>query len=251
MKFVDAALGISEGVCEYFKNELGVPEQKIVKILNGVDVQKFQFEREEGRRKREEYRKQFEIGERDIVIGTFANFRKQKNHVLLLRAVKLLCDKGINNIKVVFAGDGPERQNIEQMIQDLCLVSCVMCLGMRSDVPELMNMLDIYCLPSHFEGLPISLIEAFAAGKQVVATDVDGNRDVVREMGTGILVKPDDPEMLAEGLVKIIENRKWNMEEGKGKDERDFHPFSIVSFPFSFNAMLKNYEELFQKYANR
>ncbi|HSA30852.1 MAG TPA: glycosyltransferase [Candidatus Omnitrophota bacterium] len=242
LRCVDRVLGISEGVCAYFRNELGIPDRKIMKILNGVDVNNFRIM--DNGKGRMEKRQELGIGENDIVIGTFANFRKQKNHGLLLKAVKLLRDKGINNIKVVFAGDGPERQNIEQMIQDLCLVSCVLCLGARQDIPELMNMLDIYCLPSHFEGLPISLIEAFAAGKQVVATDVDGNRDVVREMGTGILVKPDDPEMLAEAILKIMEGGVRNTDDSKG-------PSSVLRSPFSFESMIKNYEDLFQSFVRK
>jgi len=184
----------------------------------------------------------------------FANFRKQKNHALLLGAVKLLKDRGINNIKVVLAGDGPERENIERMIQDLCLVSCVMCLGMRHDIPNLMNSIDIYCLPSHFEGLPFSLIEAFAAGKQVVATDVPGNRDVIAEMGQGVLVEPDNPGKLAEALVDVLKDAlepqspsspvRSGQAEVAGEQGRR-GTGELENFPFSFNEMLTKYEQLF------
>ncbi len=285
MKFVDVALGISEGVCESFRDELGVPERKIVKILNGVDVSKFRMA--DSGKQRAEKRKELGIGENDIVIGTFANFRKQKNHSLLLRAFALMKRKSENgelstegqeskdqknenhpssvihhpfSLKLLLAGDGPEFEHSKQLCRDLGLdfvdfkedgVSSVLrspfsilFLGMRTDIPELMNMIDIYCLPSHFEGLPISLIEAFAAGKQVVATDVDGNRDVVKEMGCGILVEPDNPEGLADAILGITEEGAWSAD-----DSRD--PSSAFPFPFSFNRMMKSYEELFYEYADR
>lgn len=245
LKFVDTVVGISQGVCDYFRDDLNVPERKIVKILNGIDVAVFQSLKPDTRC---QMRDALGIAQEDIVIGMFANFRKQKNHGLLLRAVKLLKDRGINNIKVVLAGDGPERENIERMIQDLCLVSCVMCLGMRHDIPDLMNAIDIYCLPSHFEGLPFSLIEAFASGKQVVATDVPGNRDVVQEMGQGILVESDNPEKLAEALVDILKGApvpQCPSAPAISGEPGNRGTGELVSFPFSSDEMLAKYEQLF------
>ena len=114
----------------------------------------------------------------------------------------------------------------------------VLFTGSRIDIPELMNAIDIYCLPSHFEGLPFSLIEAFAAGKQVVATDVEGNRDVMREMGQGVLVEPDNPGALAKAILRITE-------DGVRSTESSENPLSVIRYPFSLEEMLKKYEELF------
>lgn len=243
MKFIDAALGISQGVCDYIRDELGVPEKKIIKILNGVDTGKFKFSKEEADRKRQEYRQKLGVVNEEIVIGMFANFRKQKNHELLLRAVKLLKERGINNIKVVFAGDGQEREQIDQLISHLGLISSVLCLGMRQDIPELMNMIDIYCLPSFFEGLPFSLMEAMAAGLPCVATNVDGNREIVRNSQNGILVENDNPEALANALQNLSANKA--LRETLGRHAAD----DIKEL--SFENMISKYEELFLKYGNK
>lgn len=245
MKFVDTALGISNGVCEYFEKELGVPKRKIVKILNGVHVEKFRFSKDEGLRMKDEYRRRLGIGEQDIVVGMFANFRAQKNHPLLLKAVKILKDKG-NNIKVVLAGDGPEEPACRELVRELGLQDHILFLGPRHDIPELMNAIDIYCLPSHFEGLPFSLMEAFAAGKKVVATDVIGNKDVVEEMGEGVLVEPDNPEALSSALERQITSSLGASSE-LGRQGSS----ALESFPFSFDDMLKNYEQLFLKYGTK
>ncbi len=238
LRFVSRVVGISQGVCEYFHRELGVPRSKIIKILNGIDCTRFTFSPEERQKRRSELRERLHINETDIVIGLFANFRKQKNHPLLLNALHLLRSQGLTNIKLVLAGDGPERQAIEQMIHDLSLESCVLLLGMRSDIPELMNMIDIYCLPSRFEGLPFSLIEAFAAGKPVVATDVDGNRDVINEMGAGRLVEPDNPHTLAAALYETTVSLS-----AKNNNEH----CDPSSFVFSFDKMLSLYTHLFKE----
>ena len=257
MMFVDKAVGIAQGVCDDYRESLGVPQRKIVKVLNGVDVERFQ--RKEYREERIEKRKTLGIDREDVVIGMFANFRKQKNHANLIRAFALLAKKmeeGVKRIerpvRLVLAGDGPEFENSKQLCRELGLffVDCssggvntsiisapfsIFFLGPRHDIPELMNMIDIYCLPSHFEGLPFSLIEAFAAGKRVVATDVIGNRDVIQEMGYGTLVEPDNVEKLANALVKSVEQRGWSRDNLS----------SIVDFPFSFSKMMKKYERLF------
>jgi len=240
MKFIDAALGISQGVCDYIRDELRVPERKIIKILNGVDIAKFKFTKEEANKKRKEYRERLGIGFEEIVIGMFANFRKQKNHELFLRAVRLLKERGINNIKVVFAGDGPEREKIDKLISDLHLGSYILCLGARRDIPELMNMIDIYCLPSFFEGLPFSLMEAMAAGLPCVATNVEGNREIVRNSQNGILVESNNPEGLANALQKLSID-KFLRETLGSRAAQDVKELS-------FENMMKKYEELFLNY---
>jgi len=243
MKFIDAPLGISQGVCDYICDELRVPKKKIVKILNGVDIAKFKFSKEEAQRKRKEYRQSLGISNEEIVIGLFANFRKQKNHELLLKAVKLINDRGINNITVVLAGDGDQRQNIVKLINDLGLASCILFLGMRRDIPELMNMIDIYCLPSFFEGLPFSLMEAMAAGLPCVATNVEGNYEIVHDQQNGILVESNNVEALANTLQKLSIDQ--TLRETLGQQA------SLDIMELSFENMIKKYEELFVTYGNR
>lgn len=242
MKFIDAALGVSQNVCDFIHNELGVPERKIIKILNGVDIAKFKFTQEEANKKRREYREKLGIGFEEIVIGIFANFRKQKNHELLLRAVRLLKGRGINNIKVIFAGDGPEREKINKLISEFGLTSYVLSLGMRQDIPELMNMIDIYCLPSLFEGLPFSLIEAMAAGLPCVATNVEGNSEIVRNLQNGMLVGSNNLEELANALQKLSTDKV--LREALGRQAiRDVKELSFAN-------MIKKYEELFLNFGD-
>jgi glycosyltransferase involved in cell wall biosynthesis len=239
MKFIDAALGVSQGVCDYIRDELGVPEKKIIKILNGVDIAEFSFTEDEANRKRAEYRRDLKISNDEIVIGLFANLRKEKNHALLVKAIKILKDRGMDNIRLVFAGDGAERQNIDRLIDDMGLASCVRSLGVRHDIPELMNMIDIYCLPSLFEGLPFSLIEAMAAGLPCVATNVEGNREIVRNLQNGMLVESNNPEELANALQNLSADKALREALGSraALDVREL----------SFENMIKKYEELFLK----
>lgn len=235
LRFVDVCVGISDGVCDYFHNELKVPSGKIKKIYNGVDVKRFCFDAAEARRLRKSYRKQLAIADDDVVIGMFANFRQQKNHQCLIKAVHHLRAHETDGFCVVLAGDGPERKNIESEIERLHVDDRIKLIGMRSDIPELMNMIDIYCLPSHFEGLPFSLIEAAIAGKEVVASEVIGNVDVVKAMGRGQLVEPDDPVGLARVLKSLFKAiRLSSTDDDWQPDER-----------LTVDGMMQRYETLF------
>ncbi len=237
LRFTDMSLGISQGVCTYFNKNLGVPSAKITKITNGVDVGRFRFTTDAKSRLRKEYGSRLGIGDNEIIIGMCANFRKQKNHRNLILATNLLRKQGIFNFRIVFVGDGPEFKNIATMVNELSLADNVMLLGFRLDIPELMAVFDIYCLPSFFEGLPISLIESMAAGLPSVVTDVDGNRDVLVHEKSGLLVSSNDPMGLANALKILIKNDTMRRSMGAFALEH--------SLKFSFSNMVNEYENLF------
>lgn len=105
---------------------------------------------------------------------------------------------------LVIAGDGPLRPAMEVLAQDLGLKDRVRFLGMRHDIPELMNAADGYVMSSAVEGMPIVLLEAGATGLPIVATDVGGNREVVRDGETGFLVPPKNPDALAGAMLRLM-----------------------------------------------
>ncbi|MBF0522908.1 MAG: glycosyltransferase [Candidatus Omnitrophica bacterium] len=236
LRFVDYALGISQGVCDYFEKEMGLPRRKIVKILNGVDVEIFR--RAKSKELRIKMRAELGIAQDEIVIGLFANFRKQKNHECLIKAAQLLKDK-LNHFRVVFAGNGPALKESKELVNILGLNDKFIFLEPRLDIPQLMNMIDIYCLPSHFEGLPFSLLEAMAAEKIVVASDVIGNNEIAINLQNAILVKPNSPDDLRDKIVLLINDR--------GLGERLTANAAKNVEAFSFNLMIKKYEDLFSE----
>jgi glycosyltransferase involved in cell wall biosynthesis len=239
LKFVDVSLGISDGVCSYFKNELKVNPKKVIKILNGVDIKRFSLKNFN----KKEFKKKLDITENDILIGMFANFRKQKNHENLLKAVRLLINQGIDKFKVILCGDGPRFNEMKHLSQALNINEYITFLGARINIPEIMNILDIYCLPSHFEGLPFSLMEAMAAGKAVIATEVIGNDEIIQANKNGIFVRPNDSTDLATALKTLIQDSdlRNSLSAQAQKDALDF----------SFDLMLNKYEDLFVNRFNR
>jgi glycosyltransferase involved in cell wall biosynthesis len=197
----DIVTGVSPAVSAYYRDAAHIPEERIVTILNGVDVHAFAA----AATARTAKRSALGLGRGDIVVGTVGNLRRQKNHQSLLRAFARLPSAG-RRAYLVLCGDGECRPELERLAAELGIADRVLFLGVRLDVPAIMAAFDVYCLPSHYEGMPLSIMEAWAAGKPVVATDVSGIRELVQHGRTGYLVPPDDSAKLAEGLSAVLQD---------------------------------------------
>jgi glycosyltransferase involved in cell wall biosynthesis len=127
-------------------------------------------------------------------------FRAPKDFLTLVRAAALV---PAGTVRVLVAGDGPDRPQLEAEIDRLGLAGTIELLGERGDVPELLAAADVFVLPSRSEGMPLSVLEAMAAGLPVVASRVGGVPELVRDGVTGTLVAPADPEALAAALSAL------------------------------------------------
>jgi len=133
--------------------------------------------------------------------------------------------------RVMVVGEGPERRALETRIAHLGLGDRVHLLGFRSDVPDLLAGSDLFVLPSLFEGLPLSILEAMAAGKPVVATAIGGNDEAVVDGATGLLVPPGDPRALADAIRALLrdpERRRRLGEAGRRRAEAEFSAPAMV-----------------------
>jgi glycosyltransferase involved in cell wall biosynthesis len=158
----------------------------------------------------------------------------QKRHDVLLRAWADLPPQCV----LLVAGDGPNRQALAALHGTLGLRDRVRLLGNRSDVPLLLAAADVCTLASDWEGLPIFVLEALAAGRPVVATDVDGLREVLRD-GGGALVPPRDPGALAQALRRLLTDDAARVAAGAAALEtvrRRYDPDRMVR---AYDALLR------------
>jgi glycosyltransferase involved in cell wall biosynthesis len=170
------------------------------------------------------------------VVFTPARLHKQKRHSDLLKAAAL-----VPNALFVLAGDGPERGKLEELANRLGIASRVVFLGERNDVPKLLVCCDVFVLPSMYEGLPVSVLEAMAVGRPVVATAVGGTDEVVEDGVTGILVPPREPAKLAAEITRVCDDRALAdslSAAGKRRVRESFSSSSMVS------GVLDVYEQL-------
>ena len=170
---------------------------EIATVLNGIDLEKFQgVDREASRRS-------LGFGRNEQIIGSIGRLAPQKGFEYAIRAMKLVLAEN-PNARLVLAGDGPLEAELREEARRNGVEERVTFLGFRRDVPELLAAFDIFVHPSLWEGLSISLMEAMAAGKPIVASDIWGNKEMIVTGHNGILVPPADPEALAAALNRTL-----------------------------------------------
>ncbi|OGR15814.1 MAG: hypothetical protein A2X81_08235 [Desulfobacterales bacterium GWB2_56_26] len=194
---MDGVVGVSKAITERFRGRYSRHTQKIHQIVNGVDIEKFR-----AKGTRESIRSTWRLTDDHFVVGTVANFRKVKNHVCLVRAAGRLKDTHpqlrLFFVGTGFAGDAENSEHqVRTLIHELGLQDRVILTGYRDNIPELLAAFDAFCLPSFSEGLPVSVLEAMAAGVLVIGSDVAGISEVVSHRKTGLLFPVDDDERLA------------------------------------------------------
>jgi len=194
---------------------------KLKVIYNGVVLENF------GRPDPEPLRREFEIQPGQIVLTAVANLHPYKGHDDLLRATASLIGK-YPNLRVILPGrDQGMRSRLEELIKELKLEAAVRLIGERKDVPQILALADIVIHPSHEEGFSNSILEAMAAGKPLVVTDVGGNPEAVLDGRNGYVVPARSPQALAAALDSLIGNAELRERMGRASRQRIEEDFAI------------------------
>jgi glycosyltransferase involved in cell wall biosynthesis len=172
-------------------------------------------------------RRSLRIAPHEPVIGIVAHVLPHKGYDDLVRSLALIRTT-LPDIRCLIVGETPRRgyrRDLLDLAGRLGVGDRLTWVGFREDVSRLLQAMDLFVLPSHTEGLPLTILEAMAAARPIVATAVGGIPEVVRDGETGILVPPGDPERLAEAALRILgapERARWMGERGRAQVERDF-----------------------------
>ena len=199
-KRTDRIVGCSEGVRQVLL-EMGMPAERTIAIPNGVRLEPFASADEHP------------FAQRIPGIVMVARFSKQKDHATLLRAVALLGERGLRP-PVLFAGGGKalHRKPLEALANELGIAGQVQFLGVVRNVPELLMTHQLAVLSTHYEGMPLALIEGMAAGCAVVGSAVPGVREVIADGIDGLLVPESDPAALADALQRVLRDPAFGAE---------------------------------------
>jgi len=187
-----------DAVGRFYQQQVGVGANKIATIYNAV-----RFIAQPTPADAIAARAALHLPADAIVLGTLGRLTEQKGQSVLLRAVVELARQR-PNVVLFLAGAGPLRATLEAEASSLGIADRVRFLGLRRDRDTLYAAMDIFVLPSHWEGLSLALIEAMGAGRPVVATAVGGNPEVVTDGTTGVLVPSGDASALARALGSLI-----------------------------------------------
>lgn len=178
----DGFIAVAETHARYLAEHEGCPQTKVFVIPNGVDTERFRPHAADAK-----LRAELELSADSPVATIVAALRPEKNHELFLRAAAKVRHSR-PNARFLVIGDGPQRTMLETLASELGLSDAVRFLGTRSDVPELLALTNVLVLSSHMEANPVSILEAMACGKPVVATHVGSIGEVVKDGATGFLV---------------------------------------------------------------
>ncbi len=196
-RLVDQYFAVSHAVQDHLRDDLKIPAPKIQVIPNAIDTNHMETPCDEA------LRDEVAGDPRRRMIFLPARLEEEKNHQSLIRAIATLPD-----VVCVFAGEGSLEKELRALSEQLGVADRVRFLGHRDDVPSLMAYADVFVLPSLSEGMPLSLLEAMAAGTPVVASNIPGINEVIDDQRTGLLVAPQDPDALANAIRACFHPRK-------------------------------------------
>jgi glycosyltransferase involved in cell wall biosynthesis len=233
-RFVDRVIAVSEAARAFLISGKGYDARKIVVVPNGRDLSVFRPDAGG-----QALRKELGIDRATPLVGVVGRLEEQKGHVYILDAWPSVLAE-FPDARLLLVGDGTLRGALERRVNELGIAPSVVFAGFRADVPRLLDALDVLALPSLYEGMPLTAIEASAMAKPVVATAVDGTPEVIREGRTGRLVPPRDPAALSRALRALL--RDPASAQRLGRAGRDF-VLNRFDLPRQVEATARVYRE--------
>jgi glycosyltransferase involved in cell wall biosynthesis len=204
-------------------------------IYNGLNLSRLTHDKED----MEQLRPKLGVPPEGKIVGIMARLSLEKDHATFLRAAAII-NQTMPNTRFALLGDGPLRNYLESLSQELGLASKTIFLGEQQDVGTYLSTFDVAVLTSEREGCSNSLLEAMALGKPVVATDVGGNRELVHHGETGLLVPFGNAEAVASAVLSLIHNPEAARAMGRRAREK------VVS-QFSLENMVQQYQSLYDE----
>jgi sugar transferase (PEP-CTERM/EpsH1 system associated) len=225
---------------DYHAGQVWASSERIRVISNGVDTAKFAPQPAVRLRKRQE----LGLSEESVVLGSVGRLVKIKDYGTLLKAASLLIERGVD-VRVLLVGAGPEMATLQKQAREIDhLLGRVLFAGASDRIPEYLNAMDVFVLPSFGEGMSNVLLEAMASGLPVVATRVGGNTELIAEERTGFLFSPGD----VAGLADLLHQR---FHDGASRQRLGVAARQRAISEFSFERMVREYRNLYMELAAR
>jgi glycosyltransferase involved in cell wall biosynthesis len=231
----DRVLVVSQEIKETIQQHFSLKESKILFLKNGIVFEDDLLEPIDLGKEFSVSGSMFKL----IAVGRLVSLKKFD---MLIRAVKEVVNRGLDDLVVLIAGEGEERTRLEQLIQDFGLGDRVRLLGLRHDVMALMKASDIFVMPSRYEGVSLAMIEAMACGLPIIASDARGLKDCITDEQNGLLFPVDDYKALAERIQRLANDKKLRLRLSLGAR-------SSFETEYDMRKNAKPLDMLFRKYA--
>ena len=231
----DRFIAVARRHGRYLVEMEGLPTSKVVVIPNGVDTERFH----PSPVAREAVRRDLRLHADVPVFGIVAALRREKNHLLFLRAAAMI-HQALPDARFLIVGDGPQRKPLELAVASAGLRDSVLMLGTRDNIPDLLSAMDVFVLTSRIEANPVSILEAMATGLPVVASRVGSIPETVEEGTTGYLVDFADAADFARKCVHLAVHPE--IAQALGANGRQ-----AVAGHWSLDCMVNGYEQLIEE----
>lgn len=213
----------------------GINTNQMKVIYNGIRIP----ESIDNQAAKAKYGQEFGFDRQDILLGAVGSLYEVKGHQYLIDALPLIL-KDQPQARLMIIGQGYLEQELKQRCRNLSLENRVTFTGFRSDVDQILPILDIVIQPSLHEGLSLVLLEAMAAAKPIVTTRVGGNPEIITDEVTGLLIQPKNPEQIAQAVNRILADEPLARQLGANALE-------LVKDRFSVNHMVGDYQRLYRE----
>lgn len=232
----DRVVGVGQAVREALIANEGLPAERVGVIYNGIDLAPFTGADPD----RAAVRQELGVGPGELLLLQVARLDYLKDHATAVRTLELVIRRR-PEARLVLVGEGPERAAIEELVRQKGLTNSIRLLGLRGDVARLLRGADLFLLTSISEGIPLTVIEAMAAGLPVVATGVGGVPEVVQDGRTGLLAPAGDAAALAEHIDRLADEPSRQTEMGQLGRDRALALFSEERMHAEYRRL---YEEM-------
>ncbi len=200
--FTDIAIAVSQSTADFVIKARKIPPEKVKVVYLGVPLEEFSRERSDA--EVSAAREELGIVPGDFAIGTVTRLHDSKGNSYLVDAARLVLNER-PYARFFIVGEGPLRESLEQQARALKLGDRFVFAGFAKDVARVVSAFDVSVFPSLWEGTPLTVFEALAMGKAIVATDADGLVDVLTPEKDAIIVPKRDAQALAAGLIRAID----------------------------------------------
>lgn len=219
-RYAHRVFGVSSDIVQEIVGCRVAPATKVVQSVNGIDTQRFAIANGA------EVRRRFGIAGDQLVIGTVGRLAEVKRQDVLLQGFAKHLIAAPSSI-LMLVGDGPERAALESLSRELGIDSRVVFAGVQSRPEDFLAAFDVFALTSRSEGTPLSILEAWAAGKPVIASAVGGIPELVLDGHTGLLFPSANPETLSEKLTVLARDEELRNRLGESGRARAVAEFDI------------------------
>jgi sugar transferase (PEP-CTERM/EpsH1 system associated) len=230
--FLVNVVAVSDDIQNWLKNTCKICPAKIRTIINGVDTDKFA----PGSDSSEMKTGLFETD--DLIIGSVGRLDPIKNYNILIQAF-LKLNSEYKKIRLLIVGNGTEFDNLKKIAAQSGVSDKILFLGERRDTPDIYRIIDIFVLPSKNEGISNTILEAMSTSIPVIASNVGGNPELVKDHFSGLLIQPDSVDALEKALKFYINSPLERKQHGENGRKR------VLEF-FSLDQMVRSYENLYK-----